>query len=102
MSEATHTPGPWEIARYTNYNGWSIWAEGRGCIAERWYPSACSEAENDEMKKTARLIAAAPELLAALKRLQASVFQSEPHEPNCGCCYHEAAAAIAKAEGRNA
>ena len=34
-----HTPTPWKIQRYTNYEGFSISSETEplfGCIAERW------------------------------------------------------------------
>lgn len=69
MSESKHTPGPWEVQSYTNYKGWSVWANDRGCIAEgciaeRWYDA---DQQPDELKANARLIAAAPELLEACK-----------------------------------
>ena len=62
---ANFTPGPWEISQYTNYIGYSIWAKGAGCIAERWYPS---EHEDAPMAENAHLIAAAPEMYEALTR----------------------------------
>jgi len=48
----------------------------------------------------ARLIAAAPDLLAALKRLLPMMYQAPVgHQPDCRCVTCEARAAIAKAEG---
>ena len=59
-----HTPGPWEVSRYTNYCGFSIYAPDAGCIAERWWPTV----EKDiPIEANARLIAAAPEMLAAIE-----------------------------------
>lgn len=65
----SHTPGPWTIQRYTNYYGFSIYAESRGCIAERWYSKEQVRPYRDEMEANARLIAAAPALLQSLKSL---------------------------------
>jgi hypothetical protein len=61
-----HTPGPWDVARYSNYEGFSIWAPGAGCIAERWSPS---EDRDTPFEANARLIAAAPELLEACRAM---------------------------------
>lgn len=72
MAEARHTPGPWTAGRYSNYAGWAVSAPERGCIAERWYKSAEHvEAiyDDGEMEANARLIAAAPDLLATLEEI---------------------------------
>lgn len=55
----------------------------------------------DECLANARLIAAAPDLLVALKRLssKANFDGYDDHPEGCGCCIHEALAAIAKATG---
>lgn len=66
-----HTPGPWEIRQYTNYYGYSIDAEGRGCIAERWYDFPQQETYGSEIPANALLIAAAPDLLAVAKAYEA-------------------------------
>ena len=66
-----HTPGPWEITTYTNYEGWSIHAPGDGCIAERWYPSHMDEAFNERMHANVALIADAPKLARENKKLSA-------------------------------
>lgn len=85
----THTPGPW--VREPEYEGdpaTFVHAKGRA-IAD------CHNGYGEEDEDNARLIAAAPELLAALKAL-ANL------DKRCG--WHSAAldqanAAIAKAEG---
>ena len=71
MSETKHTPGPW---RYTvrNDNGLpaTLYADNDGCDVDMadfcmdWVEAFC-----DEAHANARLIAAAPELLAALVEL---------------------------------
>lgn len=63
-----HTPGPWTVQRYSNYNGFSIWAPNIGCVAERWCPSEDTETP---FEANARLIAAAPDLLNSLQELMA-------------------------------
>ena len=56
MSKQTHTPGPWRV------NGASVWSDA-GYVAELSSPRG-----PDERDANARLVAAAPELLAALER----------------------------------
>ena len=65
-----YTPGPWQIQEYVNYEGWSIWGSGDGCIAERWYASPRDNSENARMQANARLIAAAPDMLELLEQLE--------------------------------
>lgn len=95
-----HAEGPWEVG------------ERNGCYAPinapNWYSLATvvvrihgEERDSQKGLANARLIAAAPDLLAALKRLVATVKPDAlPHDKGCGCVVHEARAAIAKAEGR--
>lgn len=87
MSEAKHTPGPWEIRR-----GYDTIIDSIGpCIPEEYAGSAwlkLSEAD-------ARLIAAAPELLEALKQIGAIKFSNWSD----GEMRAIARAAIAKVEG---
>lgn len=64
-----HTPGPWKIQRYKNYYGFSIYAAGRGCIAERWYEKKQDEEYANEINANALLIKAAPNLLEACKAM---------------------------------
>lgn len=64
---ATHTPGPWVVA-----NGLQVWADGPSTVRS---PRICTvqnastpvqQLSEAEMAANARLIAAAPDLLAAL------------------------------------
>jgi len=108
------TPGPWEISTYTNYVGFAIFvsnptAEMRGCIAERWFSYELNERQNQECLSNAHLIAAAPDLYAALKAwidsdntdFYAIVgHDSDGHPLNAaGVARTMARAALAKAEG---
>jgi hypothetical protein len=90
MSETTHTPGPWVVE-----GDWVTDVATDGNICEVSMPSSEDEAEQ---AANAHLIAAAPDLLAALRRFMdyGDVFQwSGKQSP-----YSQALAAIAKAEGR--
>jgi hypothetical protein len=69
-----HTPGPWEAKRETDYVPAQVWAEGRQ-IAEVYGESREVRAAN------ARLIAAAPELLNALRDIIAE-FWAEYEYPD--------------------
>lgn len=97
MSE--HTRGPWSIQRYTNYEGFSIWAEGAGCIAERWW---ASPVEDIPILANAQLIAAAPEMLAALEGLYSETVSyitvNHLGDPHHNQTMKLARAAIAKAK----
>lgn len=97
MSEAKHTPGPWQWTQHFDPTI-SIYKDGFGQIA-RLYDSSVGTG-----KANARLIAAAPDLLEALKTLvpmldewhkehPAHVGDKEPH------AIKAASAAIAKATG---
>lgn len=86
---AAHTPGPWRIGDA----GWSVFEPPTGGT-----PKLVASVTN---KANARLIAAAPELLAALKeyvdRHEADCMAGQ--KPNGLPEYDQAIAAIAKAEG---
>ena len=93
-----HTPGPWKIATtYANAQAgkytvvpWATQRQRVCAIAARPnYPPAQAEAD-------ARLIAAAPELLACL---QEAAFPGGPSQKQFGAWLIEARAAIAKATG---
>lgn len=90
MSAAKHTPGPWEfvLAGSGNYPEWYVSLGNRGFLR---LPATT---DMDTMDADARLIAAAPDLLEALKTV-------EWHAP--GSCWivdaDKIATAIAKAEG---
>ena len=85
--DAKHTPGPWAVG-------------GRLVIAEK-YGSVCAvdDGQSDYVAN-ARLIAAAPELLAALKAITDELGVPDPGYPAPVANAAEIArAAIAKAEG---
>lgn len=91
MDKKKHTPGPW---RWTAVEGgWDGVESNDGLICKL----ALNEPEN------ARLIAAAPELLVALKEMQVRSHQAHSHGEfparTCGLCTRSLAA-IAKAEGK--
>ena len=114
MSGAKHTPGPWypKPAPY----GWDIWGNldtGQdtwvGPVKRVISPHSrigngiSVEAVSEETEANARLIAAAPDLLAALKRFRTKVYNAAlgsgmDHEWATEAC-SVADAAIAKAEG---
>lgn len=94
-----HTPGPWEAYKTspTDSHGWGVAAGSRGCIT-------CSVAHEAD----ARLIAAAPDLLAALEAWGQAVTSADGRlltffpgiVENAVAEAHDAArAAIAKARG---
>lgn len=115
MAEQAHTPGPWRINPRAATR---IVAGDDDTIAT----AACQSNLLEQHAANARLIAAAPDMLAALKELLFVAEQSPcaPIEPGMECeaeelCGHpdcadigciilkiaEARAAIAKAEGRS-
>ena len=89
------TPGPWTVEKYDNvdhgYCGWNVASQDGDSVAEAVdYPYYCIRSEAD-----ACLIAAAPDLLAALKEcLDKLEFHGYPEMR--GIVFE----AIAKAEGK--
>jgi hypothetical protein len=82
-----HTPGPWDASR------WRVCAEPGGNIKVICDTANNKASRTEENAANARLIAAAPDLLAACRSLLAQL------EFECGDLVSEAKAAIAKAEG---
>lgn len=71
-----HTPGPWQVNRSDPLHVCDADGESRGCS-----PIAFVQVGNDgrwTAKANARLIAAAPDLLAALQELLADKYLSDP------------------------
>lgn len=99
MSE--HTPGPWhlDVLAHTitdtgNYdNRWIVRGNNHERIADMFE-------EGDEADANANLIAAAPEMLEALKVFMDYNDQGGPLSFNTDAMWAQARAAIAKAEGR--
>lgn len=88
---AKHTPGPWEIER-----GYSTIIKSIGpCVADEYAGSAWLEVS----EANARLIAAAPELLDALKELLDREWQDDEGDYTLEMARRKARAAIAKAIG---
>lgn len=97
MSNAKHTPGPW-VAR-AGLSNWSITT----AYGQRTFAIALINSERVEQEVNARLIAAAPELLEALKalmghddKIQVAIGGNLRY---VGAFMDRARAAIAKAEG---
>lgn len=111
---SAHTPGPWLLSSYysdaltvTDEQGFAIveanttvilqgYAEKLGI--EHWADSpgvAYRDLNVDEQAANARLIAAAPELLVALRRAAELLARYPKHDD----AWNQARAAIAKAEG---
>jgi hypothetical protein len=88
---SAHTPGPWRVEK----EGSNVIRDAEGGTVAHAYGI-----RND---MDARLIAAAPELLGALKEMQVRSHQAHSHgefpAKTCGLCTR-ALAAIAKAEGK--
>jgi len=85
-----HTPGPWAVSPYMNITS------RNGTVAKTEQMPGNDEAER---KANAHLIAAAPDLLSALREMM-SVFQDhEQYDEESAEVVSIARAAIAKAEG---
>jgi len=83
---SAHTPGPWEVTP-------------RGNVATQSAVIAKLPTGQPSREANARLIAAAPELLEALKRLLSAGMGRRLNVVECGEEIDRAKAAIAKAEG---
>ena len=94
----THTPGPWHT------QGCTIYA-GKNRVAQTW--DTCDDLPTPTMEADADLIAAAPEMLAALENLRGSIRHGAtcraPQAFPCSCdadqLWEMSGAAIAKAKG---
>lgn len=99
---SAHTPGPWELDHGEDGDNFTIRADGE--FVTRLTKSRYTDDRRDpEAYANAALIAAAPDLLAALKSL------ADEYGPNAGSMaigsprrelWRAAGAAIARAEGR--
>ena len=106
-----HTPGPWRVEIGTTViwtdNAYDPGTNNVGCIVARAaqpYSWKGSRPTADEQIANAHLIAAAPDMLAALKRLSGLydgiyVKISDDEMAACREAWAEADTAIAKAEG---
>jgi len=73
VGEAAHTPGPWRATTLhgaTTHEPWMVWADGpNAAIAHVFQRSEAGSGNNVQQCANARLIAAAPDLLAACKEV---------------------------------
>lgn len=115
MADAKHTPGPWRVSGVSMQTGnVSISMDAhRIVIAEVTNAASFSDMLVGAMKRgggsfdqddchtqmaNARLIAAAPDMIEALRQMVAN---AEADGKEYRDCYKKAVAAIAKAEGRS-
>jgi len=104
-----HTPGPWDVQQLASCQAIQAGPKIRIChlpdhIEHDGEPCGSIESQDktqDEIDANARLIAAAPELLAALRDLQTYLDECNPFAGPAvvGILRSKVDAAIAKAEG---
>lgn len=85
-----HTPGPWSVDEPHQ-----VWAESAGEYVAITQVEEWETLPRDQVEANARLIAAAPDLLEALKAFANEIVPNNPNDP----LWVNARAAIAKAEG---
>jgi len=109
MSRATHTPGPWAVERPYGEPGMYVAAPSSALVCKLYPVDGRYVADQlESVEANARLIAAAPELLAALRGLFehcAMVHKQWGEGSNAReaeAAEDAARAALAKAEGRDA
>lgn len=89
---ANHTPGPWEL--HTSNSTGNVWIEdaNNNCVIAPSYAFGINGLKDKQAMVNARLIAAAPILLAALEEIAASSPSdcADEHE------YHQAMRNIAR------
>lgn len=111
MSTTKHTPGPWAVGRIGPEAAWIAPAQPTSpgfvaslCTSESFFAGPLAVAE---VEANANLIAAAPDLLAALKAIAESSGRYDDPEHDADPIEHAlvmrdiALGAIAKAEGRS-
>ena len=110
MTNTTHTPGPWatdEDDHDAPYQDIKINAGNRFTVCTVWIDDAPVREFNAEQQANARLIAAAPELLEALKQCRLALEPYDDVKPRdwktdrekLAFAHQAARAAIAKATG---
>jgi hypothetical protein len=93
-----HTPGPWKIRK--SFRGKNLIVEHlAGTPGNHWVQEVCNvPGQDDESAATASLIAAAPDLLEALREILAIPYSLDDQE-RCHIA-RLARAAVTKAEGK--
>lgn len=98
-----HTPGPWTIGSRTAGGCWRVIdAPTWDAFAKVVIKMTDDKADSEQGLANARLIAAAPDLLAALKRAR-EILPTLAEEAGCSVNSYldDIDAAVEKAEGRN-
>jgi len=93
-----HTPGPWEYG-ITREGGLAIWADNEPDHDADALAIACDRPTRDETVDNARLIAAAPDLLAAAEAVLASLGWEEKRSGTTYAGSDKLRTAIAAARG---
>ena len=96
----THTPGPWTVEEYGDEDAPALVIHKNTETRVCFMATPGSHGDPAKIEADAHLIAAAPELLAALKQLVAD-YQDvpDPTDEDGQAVFDTARAAIAKAEG---
>ena len=94
-----HTRGPWEVCNFDKSVSCTIDSIDGVVVAEPMGPEGPWGSVKEEHEANARLIAAAPELLEALKGLRATI-RYETANNDQQLALDKACQAIAKAEGQ--
>ncbi len=94
MSKAKHSPGKWFFDGDTPANqGFDVCTQDGGVLATAYYNVDRDEYSVQRAEANARLIAAVPEMLEALKEILAHECQEQP----CGHCAAVARRALSSA-----
>ncbi len=102
MSEAKHTPGSWTATRIISTTCGFIVSDSRGSVVARVQKIGVPKDGNFELpcEENANLIAAAPDLLAALKSIAIAMDDEVLVHDDQREAMRAATAAIAKATGQ--
>jgi hypothetical protein len=105
MTESKHTPGPWNISKTMMpedcRGDWRIADQYDNDLADVFCEATSENGYTDETNAAnAALIAAAPDMKAALQRVLRALATEGGHVPDVEHARESARAALAKAEGR--
>jgi hypothetical protein len=98
MSEAKHTPGPWNIRHSSDGSGDFGIAAGGNVLAECFAAIRHLNERSPEAFANARLIAAAPDMIDAIRQWQSA--ERDGDEREMANARSSRDAAIARAEGK--
>jgi hypothetical protein len=99
MTQSKHTPGPWRHSK-GGPNGCPVVGTDRGLMVCMLSHSVNIPTHIEQAKANASLIAAAPEMLEALKEAQANFKTYDRFKVDVDAM-HKIESAIAKAEGQS-